>query len=69
MQRILRPWFRSLSGVFQNLSVAFFGLAFLTPNFTTLYTSEDILVLTIDCMCSMLFLMLSVQVEHILEYA
>lgn len=68
MNRNFRPWLRSLSGICQNMSVALFGLAFITPNFTTLNNPENILVLTLDILFGMLFLVISVQMEQILEY-
>lgn len=68
MKRTYRLWLHSLSGICQNLSVALFGLAFITPNFSTLKDLEDILVLTLDILFGMLFLVLSVEMEQILEY-
>lgn len=68
MKRKYRPWLKSLSGVFQGLSAGWFGLAFVTPNSTKIDTLENILALTLDILFGMLFLVLSVKAEHILEY-
>lgn len=68
MKRKYRPWLRSFSGIFQGLSSAWFGLAFVTPTISSISNFEDVLTLTVDVLFGMLFLTLSVKAEHILEY-
>ena len=63
-----RPWLKSFSGIFQGLSSGWFGVAFLTSNPNKLSTFEDLLTLTLNILFAILFLMLSVKTEHILEY-
>ncbi len=68
MKRKYRPWLRTFSGVFQGLCTAWFSLAFVTPNVTSLNKIEGVLLLTLYILFGMLFLILSVKTEHILEY-
>jgi hypothetical protein len=68
MFRKYRPWLKSFSGLFQGLSTAWFSIAFITPKQLGFNNFEDTLILTLDMLFGMLFLVLSVKVEHILEY-
>ncbi len=64
MNRKYRPWLKSLSGLYVNLSAGFFGLAFITPNFIDIGTGEGLLRLTKDIGFGILFLLLSGMIEE-----
>jgi hypothetical protein len=68
MDRLIPPWIISVSGVCQNLSAAWFGLAFVTPNFTPVNSPEGLFLLTLYTLFGMLFLVFSVRCEQILHY-
>ena len=63
-----RPWLRTISGIFQNFSAGWFGVAIITPNFTGITSLEDVLTLTLDILFGILFLLLSARLEKLLEY-
>lgn len=67
MKRKYRPWARSLSGLYQNISASWLGLAFITPNFASLNSQQAAFVLTLDILFGILFLLLSVKIEQMLN--
>jgi|GEM_PF-4270399 len=62
-----RPLLRSLSALSVNMAAAWFGLAFITPTFISVTALITILALTRDIGFGMLFLLISVQLEGLLE--
>jgi len=58
---------KALSGLFINLSAAGFGAAFIVPNFSSLKTGADLLVLTFDILTGTIFLILTAKIERLLE--
>ena len=64
MQRLFRPWLKSISGLFINISAVWFTLAFITPTFD----KNNTLILTVDISFGILFLLASVFIEAILDY-
>lgn len=60
-------WQKALSGLCVNLSAAWFGLAFITPNFADLSSLEVIFVLIRDCFFGIVFLSISAVIERGLE--
>ncbi len=64
MKRKYLPLLKSVAGLYVNLSAGWFGLAFITPNFVDINTSETLLRLTKDIGFGILFLMLSAMVEE-----
>lgn len=62
-----KPWLRVLSGLFVNLGAGWFGLAFITPNLTSL--SQEMLFFTLikDIAYGILCLLIAAAIEGILE--
>lgn len=66
MFKKLRPWIKSLSALFVNLSAVWITLAIITPNFSN-NDPEANLILTVDLVLAILFLLASVSFESVLE--
>lgn len=64
MNKKFYPWLKTLSGFFNNISVVWFTLAFITPNFT----NGDLLTLTLDVLLGILFLLAAGLIESVLDY-
>ena len=62
-----RPWFRAFSGLFINVSAAFFAAAFIGQNIAFPKNFLDIFVLTVNVVFGMVFLLLTVLTEKRLE--
>lgn len=68
MQRFLtKPWLRAFSGLSINISAGWFGVAFIGPNVSFPSTLWEILVLTWNITLGIIFLLLTVFIERILE--
>ncbi len=67
MPKKYRPWAKTISNILQNLSAGWFGLAFITPNFIQIDGTQDFFVLTLDILFGILFLLLSVKIEQMLD--
>lgn len=61
-----RPWLRSLSGLFINISAGWFMAAALTTNITNLQKIEFYIILFYYLISGLLYLLLSVKIEEIL---
>ncbi len=68
MNKKYRPLLKSLSALFTNFSAVWFGLAFVTPNFIDITNVEIFLTLTKDIGFGIVYLLLSMEIERILEY-
>lgn len=55
---------RALSALFSNLSAAWFGLAFISPNFLPIKGFKEIFLLTIDVFWGIVFLWISYKLER-----
>ena len=64
MHKKFRPWLRTIAEFFNNVSVVWFTLAFITPNFT----DGDLITLTLDVLLGILFLLASGLIESVLVY-
>lgn len=60
-------WLKALSGLSVNLSAAWFTLAIVTPNFSSLANIEALLVLTRDLVFGIVFLVLTVIFERLIK--
>lgn len=63
-----RPWLKSFSGLAINLSGAWFSVAIVSPNFLKMELLDLILFLTQTIGSGIVFLVLSVYLETLLEY-
>lgn len=61
-----KPWLKSLSGLFINISAAWFMAAALTTNITKLQKTESYIILCYYLIAGLLYLLLSVKIEEIL---
>lgn len=59
------PWIKTLSGLFVNLSAAWFATIFIIPAFSQ--RSDWLFVLTVNLMYGIVYLLLSVKLEELLE--
>ena len=66
MGRNSRAFLKALSQVFANLSATWFTLAFVTPNFSNVFNTKSIIVLTTDIVFGIVFLALTTIVERII---
>ena len=63
----LQPWIKAFSSLSINFSAAWFGLAFITPNFTDVTNTDGALLLTKDIGAGIVFLLTCVYLEKILS--
>lgn len=66
MRRLGRPLLKALAAVTGNFSAAWFALAFVTPNFTSIFRLEGVLVLTKNVVLGILFLVATAILEKTL---
>lgn len=59
----MKPFLRALSGLFINLSAAWFILAFVTPNFADITMRASQIILLRDVFLGILFFVITVLVE------
>lgn len=62
-----RPWLRALSGLFINISAAFFVAAFIGPTILFPKNPEQFVSLTLNIGFGILFLLTTVMLERMLE--
>ena len=60
-------WLKAFSGLCINLSAAWFGLAFVTPNFADLSNINILWVLIRDVLFGIVFLVLTAMIERRME--
>ena len=60
-------WLKAFSGLCINLSAAWFGLAFVTPNFADLSNINILWVLIRDVLFGIVFLVLTAIIERRME--
>ena len=59
-----KAWMKTLSGICGNISAAWLGLTFITPNFVGLANFHIIIVLIRDIFFGIVFLLLAVYFER-----
>lgn len=62
-----RPWLKAFSAVSINLASGYFALGFITPNFLNPTTSQAIRTLTQDIIFGIVFLLISVMLNQIID--
>lgn len=67
MDKRYRPWLKALSGLFINISAAWFALAFIGPNVAFPKSPIEFVLLTSYMIFGILFLVLTVFLERGLE--
>lgn len=67
MSLIHRSWLKSLSGLFINFSALWFGIILTTPIFLESDTTETAIRLTKNIGFGIVYLLLAVEAERILE--
>lgn len=64
MKKNIQAWQKTISGLSINISAGWFGLAFLTPNFTDLLKPENTSILIRDIFFGIVFLILTFFLER-----
>lgn len=62
-----KPWLKTFSGLSLNLSAGFLGAVVILPNLFPVKTLSDFLVLTFNLFFGIIFMLLTVRFEEILE--
>lgn len=66
MKKRYIPWIKALSAISSNIAAGWFGVTFITPNFTDIFRIEGIVTLTQDILLGILFLIATVLLERLL---
>lgn len=64
MSKTFLAFLKTLSAVLANLSAGWFGLAIVTPNFSSLFSQETIILLTKDISFGIVFLIAATLIER-----
>lgn len=67
MSELPKPWSRNLSAPSVNMSAAWFGVVVVVPNFWPLGNLSSLMLLMFDLFAGILFLLITVRLEEVLE--